>query len=141
VKLVPIPLLVSPVKLTEPNNHPNVLVKPTTWTVTKMELVVNVTINVKNVLKPTIGLTEDIVLLVPKEELTTHHNVTVHSVILKLDKFVNNVTNKDVKPVLITLTTVTLVMLTESNLHHLVHVTMVTMKISTKNVSVVTPDV
>jgi hypothetical protein len=62
------------------------------------------------------------------EELTLHQNVHVHMVLLKLNKFVNHVTHKDVKPVHKMLIIVKLVKLTEFKLLQNVHVTMVIMK-------------
>jgi len=106
-----------------------------------MDLVANVTTDVKNVLNTTIGLMEDIVLLVLMEELTTHQSVVVHMVPLKSIKYVSHVTELDVKPVPVMLIIVTLVLLTESNLHQNVHVTLDIMKLKTLNVSHVTLDV
>jgi len=105
------------------------------------EIVVNVTTDVKNVLNMLIGLMEDTVLLVLMEELTTHHNVIVHMVILKSLKFVNHVTKTDVKPVLKMLIIVILVKLTEFNKHQNVHVILDSMKILMNNVHLVSLDV
>jgi len=82
------------VLLTELKTHHLAHVNLISSIVTMMVLVVNVHTNVLNVIPHM-----TIVLIVLKEELTIHHNVPVHTVILKLTKFVNHVRNSDVKSV------------------------------------------
>jgi hypothetical protein len=133
--------VVSLVKNTEPKTHHPVHVKTTTWNVTMMDLAVNVITDVKNVLNTPITSTEDSVLPVLMEELTTHHLVTVHMEPSKLNNNVSHVMKIDVKPVLKTKIIVKLVELTEFKLHQSVHVIPDIGKTKTNNVNHVSPDV
>jgi hypothetical protein len=79
------------VKNTEPNPLHIVHVKLALWIIMMMDLVLSVTTGVKLVLNIMIGSTEDTVLFVLMEEVTTHHNVIVVMVPLKLNKYVLHV--------------------------------------------------
>jgi hypothetical protein len=79
------------VKNTEPKSLHIVHVKLALWIIMMMDLVLSVTTGVKLVLNIMIGSTEDTVLFVLMEEVTTHHNVIVVMVPLKLNKYVLHV--------------------------------------------------
>jgi len=107
---------------TELKNHPNVLVNKDTLIATMTDLAVLVLTNVTLALDLL-----NLVLLVLKEELTTHHHAHVHPEPPKSTKSVPPVTNIDVLNVTIPLTIVPSVKLTELITHQPVHVLMVSM--------------